>query len=393
MKTFDVGIVGAGPAGSSTAIILARRGYSVALIDKEEFPREKLCGDFINPANWPILQSLGVERKIAACAHERITAFLLTGVSGEEIEVPFSPVAGAPVSGLGLRRVDFDKILLEQARAEGAALHLGFKIERCNRTANGWLLSGNGGEAVRARVLVGADGRNSLIAHRLGTTRSVSSGNSALGGQIRLRSSAVKKGTVQIHIFPGGYAGVANVGKGIATLGFAVKRDEFARQRYSTENLLRDSVSQNAYLRAMLEQSEIIGEPQWTSPVYFPPRQSYGNGFLLVGDAARVNEPVSGEGIYVALKSGEIAGRTLDRAFQTGNLSAPQLRSYEVECRSVFGIRRALNCLLRGLVYRPAFVARVIRLSQKTRLIERIVQKICQPEPAAFAALSEGPGG
>ena len=63
MEHFDVGIVGAGPAGSSAAIALARKGYSVALLDKEQFPREKLCGDFLNPINWPLLRELEVEQR------------------------------------------------------------------------------------------------------------------------------------------------------------------------------------------------------------------------------------------------------------------------------------------------------------------------------------------
>ena len=65
MEHFDVAIVGAGPAGSSAAIALARKGYSVALLDKEQFPREKLCGDFLNPVSWPLLRELNVERVLA----------------------------------------------------------------------------------------------------------------------------------------------------------------------------------------------------------------------------------------------------------------------------------------------------------------------------------------
>ena len=71
MERFDVAIVGAGPAGSSAAIYLARKGYSVALLDKEQFPREKLCGDFLNPVNWPVLRDLEIDREVLACLTKR----------------------------------------------------------------------------------------------------------------------------------------------------------------------------------------------------------------------------------------------------------------------------------------------------------------------------------
>ena len=91
MEHFDVAIVGAGPAGSSAAIALARKGYSVALLDKEQFPREKLCGDFLNPVSWPLLRELNVERGSRAL-HQKVTTFRFTSFSGEKAEVPLPEV-------------------------------------------------------------------------------------------------------------------------------------------------------------------------------------------------------------------------------------------------------------------------------------------------------------
>jgi hypothetical protein len=104
MNKFDVAIIGAGPAGSSAAVALARRGYTVALLDKEYFPREKLCGDFINPSNWPLLEALGVKRELLAHDHEAVTAFRITSFNGAEAEVALPSSDGAAVYGLGLRR-------------------------------------------------------------------------------------------------------------------------------------------------------------------------------------------------------------------------------------------------------------------------------------------------
>ena len=111
MEHFDVAIVGAGPAGSSAAITLARKGYSVALLDKEQFPREKLCGDFLNPINWPLLRELEIDREVLARPHEKVTTFRFTSFSGEEAEVPLPESEDGTLFGLGVRRFDLDYVL------------------------------------------------------------------------------------------------------------------------------------------------------------------------------------------------------------------------------------------------------------------------------------------
>ena len=86
MKTFDAVIVGAGPAGSATAIALARLGYEVALVDKQAFPRDKLCGDFINPINWAIFRDLDVADRVLAEPHGEVTGFRITSSAGRQAE-------------------------------------------------------------------------------------------------------------------------------------------------------------------------------------------------------------------------------------------------------------------------------------------------------------------
>ena len=99
MKNFDVVIVGAGPAGSATAIGLARLGYEVALVDKKAFPREKLCGDFVNPINWAVFRDLGVEDRVLAEPHGEVTGFRITNSSGREAEVRFGSARSPALDG------------------------------------------------------------------------------------------------------------------------------------------------------------------------------------------------------------------------------------------------------------------------------------------------------
>jgi geranylgeranyl reductase family protein len=380
MEHFDVAIVGAGPAGSSAAIALSRKGYSVALLDKEQFPREKLCGDFLNPINWPLLRDLEVERGVLARAHEKVTTFRFTSFSGEEAEVPLPRSKDGTVFGLGLRRFDLDYVLLERAKSLGVTVVDGWKPKELERQPDGWVLKADKSDVcgeLGARMLIGADGRNSWVGHHLGMAGSVAMQGRAIGFQLRLRSSNAVAGNVEIHLFPGGYAGVVGLGGNTLNLCLAVDKARLQHHR-SLGRLLEHRLSVNPYLQSILRRSEPVGEARSVYPVYFSPRRSYGYRVLLVGDAARVNEPVTGEGIYCALKSGALAARTIDQAFQKSDFSAHQLSSYERECRLAFRTRWRINTLIRWLIYRPALLSPLVRFSGSRRgLLDSMVNTIC----------------
>ena len=378
MKHFDVAIIGAGPAGSSAAIQLATKGYSVALLDKEQFPREKLCGDFLNPVNWPLLRELKVERAVLARPHEKVSIFRFTSFSGEEAEIPLPAGRDGAVVGLGLRRFDLDHVLLERANSLGVTVLDGWKPKELERQPDGWMLKADK-SLLGARVLIGADGRNSWVAHHLGLADPAAMQGRSVGFQFRLKCSNRSTGKSEIHLFPGGYAGVVGLDGNTVTLGLAIEKHRLLDGR-PEQSLLESILPQNPWLKEILR-SGSVSEMRSTYPVYFPPRRTYGDGVLLVGDAARVNEPVTGEGIYFALKSGVFAAKTVDEGFQMSDFSAARLRSYERNCRSAFRARRAINALIRWLIYRPALLSRVIRLSHKrTRLLDPIVQMICAPQ-------------
>ena len=210
MKHFDVAIIGAGPAGSSAAIQLATKGYSVALLDKEQFPREKLCGDFLNPVNWPLLRELKVERAVLARPHEKVSIFRFTSFSGEEAEIPLPAGRDGAVVGLGLRRFDLDHVLLERANSLGVTVLDGWKPKELERQPDGWMLKADK-SLLGARVLIGADGRNSWVAHHLGLADPAAMQGRSVGFQFRLKCANRSTGKIEIHLFPGGYAGVVGL--------------------------------------------------------------------------------------------------------------------------------------------------------------------------------------
>jgi flavin-dependent dehydrogenase len=382
MRYFDAAIIGAGPAGSAAAIALARLGYSVALLDKEQFPRQKLCGDFINPINRPILRDLGVAREILSCAPQRVTAFRVTAPSGDEVESPMPSGEGEPV-GLGLSRATLDHILLGKAERENVTVLQSCRIRNLDRQEAGWRIgfeAYRSADTLRARVLIGADGRNSWVAHHLGLTRGADRQGRAVAFQLRLQCRGGLGERVEIHLFPGGYAGLLGLGANLINLCLAVDKNRLADNR-SFARLFDSRLPLNPHLKKILDRSEPAGRVRSTYPVYFSPRRSFGDAVLLVGDAARVNEPVTGEGIYFALRSGLLAAETIDEAFRAGDTSAARLGAYETACRGEFRLRRGVNALIRALIYRPALASPLIRFSAKRRrLLDSIVRTVCLPD-------------
>lgn len=381
MQHFDVMIVGAGPAGSSAAVALARKGYSVALLDKKTFPRDKLCGDFLNPINRPMLRDFGVEADVLSLPHEKVATFRFTSPSGERADVSLPGKDGVTAFGIGLRRSELDHVLLRKAESEGAAVLQGCRLRALTRKSQSWLLQFDRGEVVDevgATMLIGADGRNSWIAHRLGMAGDNARQRRSIGFQFHLKCAGGTRGKIEIHLFAGGYAGIVGVGGDIVNLCCAVERDRLPDHR-PAQSLLELCLPRNPWLRAMLHR-ERASETRSTYPVYFPPRRAFDDGVVLVGDAARVNEPVTGEGIYFAMKSGFLAAKTIGHAFERKDFSAARLGLYVRECRESFRRRQGMNSLIRLLIYHPALLAPFIRFSaKKRRVLHSIVRAICLP--------------
>ncbi len=379
MKACDVAVVGAGPAGCSAAITLAQRGLQVALIDRAVFPRDKVCGDFLNPINWPVLQELNVAADLLSVPHTRVSKFRMTVADGAEAVSVF-PGQGERQFGLGLRRIHLDHLLVERAKRAGVDVYQGARLTAVRNQSPGWRLDMNlGGEfySIRPKVLVGADGRNSWVAQQLGLASDSPKRSATVGFAIQLQNVPSVRDSVEIHQFAGGYAGLVRVDEDTVNLGFAIGRSLLGRS-ICFDTLRENYLRRNQSLDQLLSAGEPKSDLRSAWPVYFPPRRCFGDGFLLVGDAARVTEPVTGEGIYLALRSGQLAATTIAAAIEEGNLSSVRLAAYDRACRAEFGARLRLNSLIRYFVYRPRLLSLATTLlSRRQRLLDWLVSAVC----------------
>jgi menaquinone-9 beta-reductase len=310
---FDALVVGSGPAGSVAALVLARGGARVALVDKARFPRDKACGDLVGPRGVQLLDDLGIVVPGAVPVGDMI----VVGPTGRTVRLPCRPGLTYPGHGLALPRTAFDETLHEAAVSAGAEFFVGRAAEPlvANGSLDGFELSG--GARLRADVVIGADGASSRVADVAGL---VDPSRVLWGFALR---AYVEDPVALPHIvlwepnpwrgFPGygwlfpGVGGRANLGLGLGVLSHrpagtaATQRfDDFAEHlgRLGVLGAARASLSPRGRLGGWLKMG-MVG----TTP---------GRGrVLLVGDAAGLVNPLQGEGISEAMGSGRAAAEAV----------------------------------------------------------------------------------
>ncbi len=279
MNRYDAIVVGAGPAGSVCAATLARAGRRVLLLDRATFPRDKVCGDCLNPAAWPVLERLDLRARLLALPHVVAREVSFHGLRGQPLR--FS-VAGR--HEIVVKRRDLDHLLASRAVELGAEFRPGIAVIRVTQ---GWTVETDHGPFT-APLLFAADGRNSLVARLAGRLPAAGRERTALQGH--LPRPAWHGDDVRMIFHPGGYGGTAAVNATEINVCLVAKPRALAALRERTERE--------------------FGRAEWRTIAPLSRRDArplVADGLYLVGDAARVVEPFTGEGIYYALRTGELA--------------------------------------------------------------------------------------
>lgn len=330
----DVAIVGGGPAGAACAAFCAAGGLRTAVIEREKFPREKVCGDCINPACWPILRRLEMAESVRRLPHGILRRVEFIGINGGTIAVELPAGSDAEIA---VKRSLFDQLLLNRARDLGADIFESITVTALvppdPRTEH-WTISA-GEKTFRARTLVAADGRNSTVARLCGLLPRTGRERIALQTHLPLPPGFGDR--VVLEFRPEGYSGQAPVGS-----------DEL--------NLCLVSVP--AKMPALRQWAEarfkISPDHAWRTitPLTREPIPAGQPSLFLVGDAARVVEPFTGEGIYYALASGALAAKaiTLKRSGGSGDEVAI---AYSAAHAELYRGRLWINRLARAAVLSP----------------------------------------
>lgn len=345
---FDVIISGAGPAGSVAATVLARGGARVLMVDRVRFPREKLCGDTMNPGTAAILRRLDLFRPIGAVA-TRVDGMIVTGEHGVQVRCAY----GGTDCGYALLRRDLDDLLLREAVCAGARFEERTIVrgplmdeDRGEPRVRGVVLGGRDGRDLRvpAAMVIAADGRRSRLALAVGLTRHAPRPRRwAIGAYFSDVADVSSFG--EMHVRKGRYVGIARVPSGLANVCAVVPRRSLDEQPLSVllRQFARDPQLRDRFRSAMLE-----GPPVVLGPLATDAADAGMPGLLLAGDAAGFIDPMTGDGLRFAVRGGELAGEVALAAFG-GRLPRPYARLRHLRRRE-FATKWRFNRALRRLV-------------------------------------------
>jgi flavin-dependent dehydrogenase len=359
----DVIVVGAGPAGAIAAIVLARAGARVRVLDRATFPREKLCGDSLNPGAMRLLARLGLDEEVRAQGLP-VEGMLVTGPNGAAVEGRY----GAGVAGLSLLRRDLDMLLLQAAIQAGAHVEQGVRVvaplvgrASGHQSVRGVVTTCNHGSAERlAAMVIAADGRRSSVAFHLGLARHPARPRRwAIGGYYENVTAVTRLG--EMHVRRGAYIGVAAVPDDLTNACLVVPEATARRVMADPSTALDDRVHSDPMLATRFSRARRVATASVLGPLAVETRADGVHGLLLAGDAAGFIDPMTGDGMRIAMRGGELAALAALESLDTRGVSSRQRldahdRLAELRTRELGGKFR-VNRALRSLVAVPAGVS------------------------------------
>lgn len=371
----DVVVVGAGPAGSTAATLLARRGHRVVLVDRAHFPRAKACAEYLSPGVVGMLDHLD----LPIFRHhppKRVPGMDILSPRGTSMRLQYRH-DGQAVSACTLPRRTFDAAMLAEAIRSGVEMEEGFVVrspiwrDGIVRGVHGTGKSGP--RDISARLSIIADGCRSHLAAALGLA-------SPALWPVRLGLVAhyegrpnLRDGFGQMHVTAGGYCGIAPLPAGRINVAVVARADSLRRSGGTPAAYLDRWIEASPSLRATLEGCRRVTPIRGMLPVGSRSKRSWAPGVLLVGDAASFFDPFTGEGIYRALHGAEIAADVGHQALISGDVSATVLSEYGLKRRQAFRRKEMVTALVQLFVHYPRLMEYALpRLSHRSEPIQAL---------------------
>jgi menaquinone-9 beta-reductase len=370
----DAVVVGAGPAGAATAILLAEQGLSVVLLDRARFPRSKICGEYLSPEGSRILDRLGVLGTVEARGARPLRGMRILAPDGTVLVGDY-PAGGSwrghRPHALAARRHALDLALVERARAVGVSVREGVRVVdllREGRRVAGVVaelvapgVRATGAERLPARLVVAADGRASVVVQRLGLRRPHRwLRRLALVADVEGGCGDPERG--EIVLAPPAYSILNPVAAGMGNLSLVIPIEEGRRRKADLAGYFDGVTRALPGFRDRLRDARRVGPVHALGPLAYrvvPPRE---DGIVLVGDAAGFLDPFTGEGIYAALRSAELAAEIGGRAIRSGDVSAVALRPAHARRAAEFAAKTRVTLILQRVIARRALSVTAARL-------------------------------
>lgn len=373
-------IIGAGVAGASLAIRLANRGFDVLVVEKDEFPRHKLCGEFVSPECLAHFDQIGVLESIREIKGDVIRETRFISENGRSLSVPSEWFSNGTSGALGISRSAMDFCLMEKAREAGARVFEGERVVSIstdgNRVGSIAVKNASGERTIiESGLIVDATGRarvaGKLLEKRNGT-KQAGRGVSHIAFKAHFENVRLEKGVCEIYFFKGGYGGLNYVENGRANHCFIIETKMARKYGGDADGIMREVIFRNTSVRKALEGAQRKFGWIAVSVDKFG-RQSSAEleNLVSIGDARAFIDPFTGSGMLMALESSELLANAIGKSKleEAGNIK----ERFEADHRRETKKRLMICSLIRGLAFSPRLAGLVIGAgSLSGSILERI---------------------
>ena len=372
----DVAVVGGGPAGSTTATFLAHAGLHVVLFERQVFPRFHV-GESLLPATLPVLDRLRVHDEVKAHGFQIKHGAIFTDQE-MQLEHRFYFLHGKPwpANAYEVPRADFDALLLRHSGKSGVDVRQPATVKTLAFDADGATITGESVEGpftMRARFVVDASGRDSVIASRLGRRDRIPNlGKVALVAHWRggTRETGKDEGSIQIHVHPDGWFWYIPFSNGVTSVGAVMHARTVRAWAGTQEDLYAEMVRRCVRVRTNLAVAERITPVHSEANFSYKNRPAIGDRFLSVGDSVTFIDPIFSAGVHIAMSSGEMAANAIVRAFREQRFKKSQFRSYE---RAVWrGVAPIFKFIHK--YYEPAFLELFLKPRNELGMRDAVIE-------------------
>lgn len=387
--TADVIVVGAGPGGSAAAANLARYGLDVLLLEKSDFPREKVCGDGLTPRTVKALINLGIDVSTeAGWIHNQ--GLRVYNSKGDHFDLPWPQLKSFPNFGMTRRRSEFDQLLAEHAESLGARLRTNTRVAgpivEQGRIVG---VKTSSGDTYRAPIVVAADGNSARLAIAMGMMRNEKrpmgvavrayfqadhQTDDWMESWVEMRESAQGKS----DLLPG-YVWIFGLGNGITNVGLGMLNTSPYFGKVDYQGLLKRWLATVPQHWGYTEDN-MIGKIQGAAlPMAYNRGPAYANGLVLVGDSAGLVNPFNGEGISYAMESAQYAAEAIAQAHALGfnsRASEKALEDYPARIRSEYGGYFRLGTIFTKLIGNPKVMQLCVKYGLPRKQLMVLVNKL-----------------
>jgi menaquinone-9 beta-reductase len=368
-------VVGGGPAGSSTAFFLAKAGVDVTLLDRSHFPRDKTCSEYLSPQASRILDAMHALGAVETSGAAQLSGMRVHAPNGATIHGEFAAqhgFRGYSDRGLAVRRTILDSILLDRAREAGVNVQEGVRVTDVLQNESGAVegvtaIESDGSTSHRmARLVIGADGLRSVVGRRLNLVRP-SRWPKRIALVAHYRGVEHSRELGEMYVDRGGYCGVANVGNGMTNVAVVVPVSRAPEIAIDRTEFLESWIAERPRIAERFRRAERATPVRATGPFATAARRAWVPGAALVGDAAEFFDPFTGEGIYTALRGGEMLAGFVSDPLRSNRATEGALRGYNRERRREFSGKWLVEKFVGAAVASPLLINRAARVLSRRR--------------------------